>query len=144
MQVGGRWLRTKDLWAICKTGLNPTKLRRQRPNIQLFPQTRKCWGHIPANVANTNDMGIIILQKRLVVQEWREENKNFWRRVSCMKMSGRLYGLDGEWVDGWMDGWSVVISCWLFYNQFPVLKHFLQCPTFALDVSDHDWLQDQV
>ena len=52
--------------------------------------------------------------------------------------------MDGEWVDGWMDGWSVVISCWLFYNQFPVLKHFLQCPSFALDVSDQDWLQDQV
>ena len=48
--------------------------------------------------------------------------------------------MDGEW----MDGWFVVISCWLFYNQFPVLKHFLQCPSFALDVSDQDWLQDQV
>ena len=48
--------------------------------------------------------------------------------------------MDGEW----MDGWFVVISCWLFYNQFPVLKHFLQCPTFALDLSDQDWLQDQV
>ena len=27
------------LWAICKSRLNPTKLRRHRPNIQLFPQT---------------------------------------------------------------------------------------------------------
>ena len=43
LEVGGRCgTKDRDLWAICKTGLNPTKLRRQRPNIQLFSANPEC------------------------------------------------------------------------------------------------------
>ena len=34
--------------------------------------------------------------------------------------------------NGWMDGWSVVISCWLFLTCFQVLTQFFCCNVLLL------------
>ena len=122
-----RRTKDRDLWAICKSGLNwgvsgqifnsfPQTLNVE---VTFHSPTRRWYG---GDGSDGDNYFLTILQKRQVVQnvnchfqnakstKWLYKSKNCRRRMSWMKMNGILqtyFQMKNEWV---MDQWSVLIN----------------------------------